>query len=179
MTIRNIENNFRLTNNYNIYIIIYSFIGEYIYLSDLVKYENIDFYIKSFIFTKLIIDKIFNINSIYLENNLKLLKQIFNKFKYIELRYNYIELISYYGNLTHLTFKNSFNQKLEDELKELKNLTHLKFGQNFNKKLEDSLKDLKNLTHIIFRFKFNKKLENSLKELKSLIHLEFSVKFNK
>ena len=66
MTIPNIKDNFWLTNNYNIDIIIYSFIGEYIYLSDLVKYENIDFCIKPFIFTKLIIDKIFNINSIYL-----------------------------------------------------------------------------------------------------------------
>ena len=80
--IPNIGEILKITSNYLIDNIIYSFIGNNIYLSDLVKYKNIDFYIKPFIFTKLIIDKISD--SICLENNIILLKQIFNKFRYIE-----------------------------------------------------------------------------------------------
>jgi len=134
--------------NKDIINIILNFINYEINLSKLKKYDNIDFYTKNFIFRKLIID-----TEIKFNNNNKILYKIFEIFielEFIIIPINFIEILSYCKNLTHLTFGFNFNQQLNNSLNELKNLTHLTFSYYFNQELKDSLKELTNLTHLTF-----------------------------
>jgi hypothetical protein len=99
-----------------------------------------------------------NLNKLHIYKSYKIKKYIV---------YNNIETIP--KHITHLTFINNFNKKINN-LPDT--ITHLTFGDNFNQYIK---KFPQKLTHLIFGYDFNKPLINLPK---TLLHLSVGYDFN-
>ncbi len=81
--------------------------------------------------------------------------------------------LSYYDNFVNIKFSNDFNENISTYQFPL-NITHLTFGDNFNQKIDNCIP--KRVTHLIFGYSFNQKIDNCIP--KGVTHLTFGWCFN-
>ncbi|AUV58181.1 F-box and FNIP repeat-containing protein, partial [Bandra megavirus] len=107
-------------------------------------------------------------NGIY---NYKLIKGLpyLDKFRHIKYETSSINIPKC---ITHLTFKDNFNQNIKDCIPN--SITHLTFGDEFDQDIKDCIPN--SVTHLIFGGTFNQNIKGCIPD--SVTHLTFGWRFN-